>query len=146
MQVTRDDWSPLFQSLKEKVSADARRELLFRMINEIRFITQQNFGASGIDRPMPWQILSPGYAWEKKKGDRTPTLMLKGDLIRGFRTTVGDNSASLTNVSPYADEHQFGVGYKNLPARPFYPINEDGSLTPFAEKSLAEVVEKHFQV
>lgn len=144
MQVTQDDWSPLFSSLKEKVSADARRELLFRMINEIRFITQQNFGASGIDRPMPWQILSPGYAWEKKKGDRTPTLMLKGDLIRGFRTTVGDNSASLTNVVPYAHEHEDGAEWKNLPKRMYYPINEDGSLTPFAEKSLAEIVEKHF--
>jgi phage gpG-like protein len=145
MQIARDDWSPLFQSLKDKVSADARRELLFQMINEIRFITQQNFGASGIDRPQPWQILSLNYAWEKKKGDRTPTLMLKGDLIRGFRTAITDNSATLTNVVPYAEQHEHGEPWKNLPKRMYYPINEDGSLTPFAEKSLEEVAQKHFQ-
>jgi phage gpG-like protein len=144
MQVIRDDWSPLFQSLKDKISADARRELLFRMINDLRYVTQMNFGESGMARPETWQILSPKYAREFKKGNRTPTLMLKGDLIRGFKTTFDSNSASLTNDVAYADEHQFGVGYKNLPARPFYPINEDGSLTDFAENRQLEIVREHF--
>lgn len=144
MQVTQDDWSPLFHSLKAKVSADARRELLFKMINEIRYITQMNFGASGIDRPQPWQILSPSYAWEKKKGDRTPTLMLRGDLIRGFRTSIQENSAMLTNVVPYAHEHEDGAEWKNLPKRMYYPINDDGTLTPFAESRLDEIAAKHF--
>jgi hypothetical protein len=71
--------------------------------------------------------------------------MLKGNLIRGFRTSVQENSATLTNIVPYAEQHEKGEEWKNLPKRMYYPINEDGSLTPFAEKSLAEVVEKHFQ-
>ena len=145
MQVTRDDWSPLFESLKAKVSADARRELLFKMISDVRYVTQLNFGAEGIDRPKPWAILSPNYAWEKKKGNRTPTLILKGDLIRGFRTSIQENSATLTNDVEYADAHQFGVGYKNLPARPFYPINEDGSFTPMMQARLDEIAAKHFE-
>ena len=145
MQILRDEWTLLLQSLKEKVSEDSRRELLFKSINDLRFITQINFGDSGLDRPQIWQMLSPNYAWEKKKGNLTPNLILKGDLLRGFRTQVNGNSAMLTNVVPYADEHQFGVNYKNLPARPFYPITEDGSLTPFAVESQERIVREHFQ-
>jgi phage gpG-like protein len=145
MQVTRDEWSPLLQSLKEKVSEDARHELLFKMISDLRFITQMNFGESGIARPEMWPLLSPNYAHEKKKGNRTPNLILKGDLLRGFRTQVNGNSAILTNDSHYADEHQFGVNYKNLPSRPFYPINEDGSLTQFAVERQEQIVREWFQ-
>ena len=145
MHVTNDQWTPLFESLKAKISAEARHELLFKMINDIRFITQMNFGNDGLARPETWQILSKEYAWEKKKGNRTPNLMLKGDLIKGFRTSVDSNSATLTNDVTYADEHQFGVSYKNLPARPFYPINKDGSLTEFAAERQEQIVREHFQ-
>jgi len=145
MQVIRDDFTPFFQSLKEKISADARKELLFKMINDLRYVTQMNFGYAGLARPDTWQMLSPNYAWEKKNGNRVPNLILKGDLIKGFRTTFDSNSASLTNVVEYADAHQFGQAYSNLPARPFYPINEGGSLTDFAEKRQADIVREHFE-
>lgn len=67
-------------------------------------------------------------------------------MQRSFVHTVSDSSASLTNTAPYADEHQFGVSYKKLPARPYYPVTADGStLTPFAENRLREVLIAHFQ-
>ena len=144
MQVTNDQWTPLFYSLKSKISVEARHDLLFRMINDLRFITQSNFGNEGLARPETWQMLSPNYAWEKKKGNRTPNLILKGELLRGFRTAVDGNSATLTNVVPYADEHQFGVVYKNLPPRPFYPIEESGELTEFAKARQEQIVREHF--
>ena len=145
MQVTRDDWTPLFKSLKEKVSSQGRRRLLFQMIGDLQDISMLNFGDTGINRPAVWIALSEKYANEKKKGNRTPNLILKGDLLAGFVHTIGTDSASLTNLVQYADEHQFGVGYKNLPARPFYPVDESGlELTDFAKARQAEIVLKHF--
>jgi len=146
MQVAKDDWTPLFEFLKSKVSAAATHELMFQAINEIRFITQSNFGVDGIARPEAWAILNADYARKMKKGNRTPNLILKGDLIKGFRTETTSTTASLTNVVEYADEHQFGAEYKSLPARPYYPVTADGTdLTAFAKDRLQEVMEKHFQ-
>ncbi len=147
MNITKNDWTPLFQSLKEKVSPLGRKKLLFQMIGELQDIAVLNFGVDGLARPSYWNELSERYAKEKHHGDRTPKLILSGALKSGFVHTITEDSASLTNVVSYADEHQFGVPYKNLPARPFYPVSSDGStLTPFAEQRLFEIVEQNFQI
>lgn len=147
MQISRDEWTPLLQKLKDKISPTARKQLLFQMIGELQDISMLNFGNTGIARPADWKILSEKYAREMKNGIRTPNLILKGELLAGFVHTVGENNATLTNLVTYADEHQFGAEYKNLPARPFYPVTRDGEeLTPFAEERLAKIVQEHFQV
>ena len=151
MQISRDDWTPLFQDLKKKISSDARHELLFQVINEIRAITQENFGKEGIDRPKYWPVLNSKYADKWKGGDTTPTLTMSDTmhnlrnpdlphLIEMFRTVVTDSHAMLTNDSPYADAHQLGYG---LPERPYYPVIGD-SLTPYAEQMVEGVLQKHF--
>lgn len=146
MQVVRNEWTPLFNSLKEKVSAQGRKRLLFQCIGEIQDITILNFGTSGIARPEPWSSLSLNYAQERHGGNTTPTLILSGEMRQSFVHVVSENSASLTNVAPYADEHQFGLAYRKLPARPYYPVSADGStLTPFAEDRLREVLVAHFK-
>lgn len=152
MQITRDDWTPLFQELRSKISPANRRILLSQMIGEILDITQQNFGASGTDRPKPWSPLSPKYASEWKYEDRTPTLIMSDEkhalrnpllphLIDCFDAKVNENKAELTNRSPYADNHQLGLG---IPERPYYPVSGD-EFTPYAESRLKEVVERHFR-
>lgn len=152
MQITRDDWTPLFDDLKKKVSSDARRELLFKTINELRLITQQNFGREGVDRPKPWQMLKKAYADKWKYGDQTPTLIMSDEkhnlrnpnvphLIQMFRVNFNDKSATLTNDSPYADTHQLGYG---VAERPYYPVAGD-SLTPFAESKIEHIVAEHFR-
>ena len=146
MQVSRDEWTPLLKSLKDKVSPQARRRLLFQLIGDLQDISMLNFGETGINRPSVWLELSERYAREKKKGNRTPTLILKGDLLAGFVHTIGENSASLTNLVEYADTHQFGEAYRNIPKRPFYPVDESGTeLTPFAQKRQEEIVREHFE-
>ena len=73
-------------------------------------------------------------------------MILTGRLREGFVHAVTEDSASLTNTVEYADQHQFGAKYKNLPARPYYPVTPGGdALTPFAEARLKEIVEQHFQ-
>lgn len=146
MNINRDDWTPLLNSLKEKVSPSGRRKLLFQMIGDIQDITVLNFGQTGLARPQSWQILSDRYAKEKKHGDTTPNLILTGALKSGFVHSFDENSASLTNVVDYADQHQFGAAYKNLPARPYYPVDEFGlNLTPYAEGRQIEIVAEFFQ-
>lgn len=152
MQITRDDWAPLFKDLRDKLSASKRRLLLSQMIGEIQDITQQNFGPSGIDRPKPWSPLSPQYASEWKDGDTTPTLMMSDEkhelrnpllphLIDCFDAKVNENKAELTNRSPYADGPQLGYGQ---PERPYYPVIGD-ELTPYAESRMKEIVDGHFR-
>lgn len=147
MVILRDDWTPLLQSLKDKVSLQGRRKLLFQMIGDVYDITIMNFGNQGLARPQPWMELTVRYAREKKNDDTTPTLILTGSLKSGFVHEISGDSASLTNRIDYADQHQFGAAYKNLPARPYYPVNESGlSLTPYAEARQMAIVEEWFSV
>lgn len=153
MQVTQDEWTPLFKYLKIRLSASSRKKLLGEIIGEIEFITKGTFGANGKNRPRPWDNLSRKYSKRIKRNQ--PTLIMtfaermlaskrsnSPHLINSFFKYSNDSEASLTNISPYADNHQFG---ETIPARPFYPITEDGmNLTPYAEKKLTGIMEKHF--
>ncbi len=147
MKILKDQWTPLFDSLRAKVSPLGRRQFLSSLIEDLESITIRNFGAYGLARPESWDLLNPNYAKKYHKGDRTPKLILTGEMVESFTVNVSDSSATLTNLAPYADDQQFGDSAKSLPARPFYPVTTDGeSLTPFAELRLVEIVEKHFQV
>jgi phage gpG-like protein len=152
MQVKTDQWTPLFERLKEKFSPFQRKVFLSRIIGRIQDITQQNFGTTGIDRPQEWPQLKKRYAAEFHDGDTTPTLMLdeeKHTLVNGavphlvdsFRAEATENSASLTNESPYADVHQLGLGA--VPARPFYPV-QGSELTPKTEKEVRDKIDGFF--
>lgn len=148
-----DGWSPLLRRIKGKVSANGRRILLTRMINDVLRVTKGNFGPTGIDRPEPWVFLTPDYT--RRVGRPFATLDLKTPkgkfrkseyqkLKTSFLTNVGVNSATLTNTVPYADAHQLGEG--NMPRRPFYPVTPDGYLTSFAENRLEQIVDKFFTI
>lgn len=99
-------------------------------------IVLKNFGEEGINRPTDWAYLTPNYAEEFHEGDRTPTLVLSGDLRAATNVELGNQDhASCYNDSDYAAEQQFGNPSKNLPARPFFPIVgtiDDFELTDYA--------------
>jgi phage gpG-like protein len=103
-------------------------------------VTLANFGATGIDRPMSWQPLSPAYA--RKVGRTYATLEVSGTLKAAIKVDNSDLDHSKVSVSnadvPYATAHHFGNERGNLPQRPYFPIDDNGNLTPFTE---AEVVE-----
>jgi len=155
MQVTRDDWTPLFRNLKMRVSKQSSKRLLEEVIGEIRDITLQNF-ESAEGRTNFWRELSEKYAEEWKDGDRTPNLrmsplnhFLRGNigkqLIDSFAIYASSKTARLTNTAPYADIHQFGARYMNVPARPYYPVTSDGSsLNPYAERRVYRILKDHF--
>ena len=130
-----------------------RRRLMFQIIGDLQDISVLNFGEVGIDRPEPWKELSKKYADNWKYGDATPNLILseekhrirnggKKHLIDSFVHTFDENGATLTNTAPYADAHQLGYG---ISRRAYYPVNESGELTPFAEERLKQIVREHFE-
>lgn len=161
MQITRDDWTPLFKSLKSKVSPQSRRQLLAKMLQDIDILTQSNFGEMANGSMRPWHdelLVSEAYkriigrqfaTLERTEAERQRAKGTKYEGGKGahlkdsFVYEVTDDSASMTNTSPYADKHQFGRG---VPYRPFYPIVKDGSrLMPFAEERQLEIVDEHFK-
>jgi hypothetical protein len=51
-----------------------------------------------------------------------------------------DESSVFTN-NPYAMDHQMGVTERNLPARPFFPISEDGVVTDYTTEQCLRAAE-----
>lgn len=108
-------------------------------------ITLQNFGDDGLARPTEWADLTEGYAEEYHEGDRTPTLVLTGDLRSSIDVELGnpEYSACYTD-NEYAVAQQFGIP-GTLTARPFMPVvgtEEDFELTDFAKDACIEAAEK----
>jgi len=105
-------------------------------------LVQGNFGIAGVDRPMAWAPLSPAYA--KSVGRQIATLDLTGALRSAIM--VGGNmgqgiTVSVSNSSvPYATIHQ--TGGLRMPARPYFPIDENGEVLPYTVSQIVEVVAK----
>jgi phage gpG-like protein len=117
--VTRD-----FEKLQVPVQ-NAMAEKFFQIV-------RLNFGNFGIDRPIEWPPLSPAYA--KKVGREHATLFVSGALEAAVKTDSSPESSRVyvsdSDVS-YATSHQWGVPSRNLPARPFFPVDAQGDVTPF---------------
>jgi phage gpG-like protein len=104
---------------------------------EFKFICVQNLGEDGIDRPSEWSDLSSKYA--KRVGREYATLDLTGNLLRSIRMeTFDDHSTVYVNMDdcPYAARHQFGD--EKMPKRPFFPIDENGEITPYARQRVID--------
>lgn len=148
-----NQWTPALNDLKSKLDEHGRKVLLSQLMGRFQQITIGAFGADGEHRPSIWPELKLGYAHEWHGGDSTPTLFLSDEkhslasngphLIDSFQISLSSEQASITNLSPYADTHQYGLGA--VPARPFYPVDEDGNLTPFAQEQLNQVVVSYFE-
>lgn len=156
MQVTKDEWSPLFNSIKSKLSAGSRKALLREIIYDMKELSLSAFGAMGRNRPSAWDGLTRKYA--RRVGRSYPTLVMtpserilagkslsKPHLMNQFSVDVSGDSASLHNSSEYADAHQKGRPEANLPARPYFPVDEKSKrLSPAAEIRIRERMKSHF--
>ena len=84
-------------------------------------------------RPSPW-------APRKKKGDGHPLLIRSGNLRQSITWRFnGSDSVVVGSPARYAIYHQMGT--KRMPARPFFPIDERGQLTPTAQRDIKDNVE-----
>lgn len=133
-----DDSQPL---VRQETLNEIRLACQAAMATRFYDITMNNFGSGdGEDRPEPWVDLSDNYARRVKR--TYPTLELHGDLITSV-TPVTDvlEYASVETNNPYALSHQEGVYENNLPARPFFPIDQSGELTPYTESECLNAAE-----
>ena len=125
----------------------AIRQGLLAAGREFYDTTRSNFGVSGIDRPKPWPPLSESYKRElREKSFGTPlvpTLLRNGTFRASIRIgNLTNNSISIWTECPFASAHQFGVPWRNLPARPFFPVfangpnDQNARLTPRTEQKV----------
>ena len=86
-------------------------------------------------RPSPWAPRKPS-----KRDDGHKLLIKSGDLQQNFRSVVtGPDTVVVGTKVEYAGYHQFGT--KHMPARPFFPIDEHGQLTPTVQRDIKDNVE-----
>ncbi len=130
--------SPTLAMLEKKLSPQSRQKVLLAMVEELRTLSERNFGANRPNRPAEWPPLSPTYQ-KAIKYFGAPKLILTGRLVSGFRITSTPDKATLYNETPYAARHQFGdnFGIYKVPGRPFVPVI-NGELTPYAKKQLTD--------
>lgn len=109
-------------------------------------IVRGNFGDVGVDRPFAWAPLSPAYA--KRMGREHATLYVTGALEGAikFETTEDAATVSVSNDDvPYATRHQYGEPSANLPARPYFPIETNGTPLSFTEGEVQAAARAEFQ-
>lgn len=83
---------------------------------------------------------------------KRPLIGESRDLSRQFSYTADASSVAVRNTQIYAAIQQFG-GTKarfphlwgDIPARPFMPLNADGSPSATAERIVLTIVERHLQ-
>ena len=87
-------------------------------------------------RPSPW-------APRKDKKSTHPLLIKSGSLRQSisWRVTAPD-TVVVGSDKKYGPYHQFGT--KNMPARPFFPIDKHGRLTPRMMRKINADIEKAF--
>ncbi|MGD9872372.1 MAG: phage virion morphogenesis protein [Thauera sp.] len=97
-----------------------------------------------------WPGLSPTTIRQREKSGHWPGKMLQvsGDLARSIESEAGPRHALVSVNKRYAAIHQFGgkagKGRKvAIPARPYLPIEADGSLTEPARETIGEIITRY---
>ena len=150
LRVVRDDLT----KFARRLDGPFMRQTMAEVGREFVSITQQNFGASGIDRPIPWAPLSAKYQ-KRIKYYGPPLLLGMGGQRAVLRNSIHIENVEDTKVTvatgdlPYASVHQFGNS--TTPARPYFPVisstryGTDARLTPHAESRIQRVISMRFE-
>lgn len=86
-------------------------------------------------RPSPWAPRKPS-----KRDDGHPLLIKSGTLRQSISWKLdGTDTVVIGSSQKYAIYHQGGT--KNMPARPFFPVDAYGQLTPTAMRDIKDNVE-----
>jgi len=162
-KLTRDDLSPTLSALAR--AARNPEPVLRAMGTTFKSITEGAFNSVGAAyRPLPW----------KAKRDGSPSILQSRHptMSKAFHMTVGPKSVTVSNPMPYAGIHQFGGKTKahrivpkfkkalsfggrvygavnhpgsTIPARPFFPVDASGQMTPKAEQLVQQAGEREIR-
>ena len=87
-------------------------------------------------RPSPWA--------PRKSGGKHPLLIRSGNLRQSITWRWnGDDAVVVGSPAKYARYHQFGT--KRMPARPFFPFDEQGRLTAGMKSKIDKNVARIFK-
>ena len=113
----------------------ARRKALNQIGNTVRNRTTAAFRSPSL-RPSPW-------APRKDKKSTHPLLLKSTTMWRSIEYRVtGPDTVVIGSSTKYAPYHQHGT--KNMPARPFFPIDSYGNLLPDVRETINRKVQKAF--
>ena len=117
--------------------ARARRNALYDVGKSIARIARDSFTRDKSLRPSPW-------APRKDPKSKHALLLRSTDMWNqiGSRVMSYDTVAVGTKAK-YAKYHQYGTKY--MPARPFFPIDRDGNLTPVAQRTVLRKIDNAYK-
>ena len=113
--------------------ARAQRNALVVIGNAVKNRTTNAFKHPEL-RPSPWA--------PRKSGGKWPLLIKHphAGLWQSFRSKLqGNDTVVIGTDKEYAGYHQTGT--KHMPARPFFPVDRSGNLTPDCMREIKEEVE-----
>lgn len=87
-----------------------------------------------------------GIAWPQGKEPGTGNLFKSGRLFNSFKT--GKRKAHEVEWSSplsYDATHQFGDPSRNIPERPYLPLNKDGQIDEDTIKEIEKLINERFQ-
>lgn len=142
--IKEDTASPMLEAMASGIEGEGRMRLQLAGANRFADIVRNNFGFSGENRPAPWPDLSPRYANRYHGGVTIPTLILSGDLEKSIEVQSQPEFEEVFTENEYALAHQEGNG-AGLPARPFFPMDEAGNATPYAESEVMAAIESELE-
>ena len=130
-----------FEEVSKAAYEQFRGPVTDAAVTELGLIVRENFGATGVDRPLDWPSLNPRYAQRKHGGDVTPTLILTGALRDSIVVNLGDpDNAYVTSHNELAAYHQYGGPH--LPMRPMFPMDDNGVITPYTVERVTAAAQK----
>lgn len=155
LQVVSDTASSALRRQMRGISSNNRRAIMLMVGTEFQRIGKGALGAQGKHRAESWPALSAKYS--KRIGGRTtPTLVMtdtervkfgKPPGLPHLRdkfaiTSVSAREVCVTNDTPYSAAQQLGSGKDSLPARPFFPVNHDEKITPYAGNRILAIIKR----
>jgi phage gpG-like protein len=111
--------------------ARAQRVALLKIGNIVKTHAREAIKKPAL-RPSPWA--------PRKKDYPHPPLLKTTNMWNSITSKVtAPDTVVVGTPHKYAIYHQFGT--KNMPARPFFPIDERGQLTPTVQRDIKDNVE-----
>ena len=132
-----------------EAKANNLRPVFDEIANHLYNLTEAALESETSPDGTPWQPLSP-VTIARKGHDQM--LYDQGDLRENIHydsdhesATIGVNIVSTTGY-PYPAVHQLGTDDERIPARPYFPFNEEGDLMDVAHDSIVEFIVEHFDI
>ena len=116
--------------------ARAKKNALYDVGRSIVRIARDSFTRNTTLRPSPWA---------PRKDKKTHKLLLRStDMYNQIDSRlVDEDTVAIGTKAKYAPYHQHGT--KNMPARPFFPIDRYGHLTPVAQRTVLRNIENAYK-